>query len=175
MMKEIKAALQVATVQAAWERNGSDVPDVVGAQFGALVTAEVTRWRKVVAEVSARTYCGYAFCWPAASAGSRTDEMTEQRRLLLRCMSPDLAHLGPGAMSDLSPQSGPKQPSRSERDRSASAGSAITLGSGGAKSRSLTGHFNRGLDGIFKIVRVLGRGLVSVAEVHAIAAKAHLA
>jgi tripartite-type tricarboxylate transporter receptor subunit TctC len=50
MMKEIKAALQVATVQAAWERNGSDVPDVVGAQFGALVTAEVTRWRKVVAE-----------------------------------------------------------------------------------------------------------------------------
>jgi tripartite-type tricarboxylate transporter receptor subunit TctC len=50
MMKEIKAALQVATVQAAWERNGSDVPDVVGAQFGALVTAEVARWRKVVAE-----------------------------------------------------------------------------------------------------------------------------
>jgi tripartite-type tricarboxylate transporter receptor subunit TctC len=50
MMKEINAALQVATVQAAWERNGSDVPDVVGAQFGALVTAEVARWRKVVTE-----------------------------------------------------------------------------------------------------------------------------
>ena len=50
MMKEVKAALQVATVQAAWERNGSDVPDVVGAQFGALVTAEVARWRKVVTE-----------------------------------------------------------------------------------------------------------------------------
>ena len=50
MMKEVKAALQVATVQAAWERNGSDVPDVVGGQFGALVTAEVARWRKVVTE-----------------------------------------------------------------------------------------------------------------------------
>jgi tripartite-type tricarboxylate transporter receptor subunit TctC len=50
MVKEVRAALQVATVQAAWERNGSDVPDVVGGQFGALVTAEVARWRKVVTE-----------------------------------------------------------------------------------------------------------------------------
>ena len=44
-----------------------------------------------------------------------------------------------------------------------------------ARSRSLTGHLNRGIDGIRKIVRVVGRGLVSIAEVHAIGARTHLA
>src|SRR5262245_25397177 len=44
-----------------------------------------------------------------------------------------------------------------------------------ALQRSLTGHLNRGIDGVFEIVRVVGRGLVSIAEVHAIIARAHLA
>jgi len=35
------------------------------------------------------------------------------------------------------------------------------------------GHLNRRLDGVFEIVRVVGRGLVSIAEVHAIFAGAH--
>jgi hypothetical protein len=37
------------------------------------------------------------------------------------------------------------------------------------------GHLNRGVDGVLEIVRVVGRGLVSVAEVHAIVARAHRA
>src|SRR6516225_7433797 len=44
-----------------------------------------------------------------------------------------------------------------------------------SSQRSLTGHLNRGTDGVFEIVRVVGRGLVSIAEVHAIVARAHLA
>ena len=36
--------------KAAWEKNGSDVPDVSGAEFATLVSAEVVRWRKVVTE-----------------------------------------------------------------------------------------------------------------------------
>src|SRR5262245_59112246 len=46
---------------------------------------------------------------------------------------------------------------------------------GCSSQRSPTGHLNRGIDGVFEIVRVIGRGLVSIAEVHAILARAHLA
>jgi hypothetical protein len=38
-----------------------------------------------------------------------------------------------------------------------------------------TGHLNRGFDGIFELVRVMDCRLVSIAEVHAIRARAHLA
>ena len=38
---------------------------------------------------------------------------------------------------------------------------------------SLTGHLNRGVDGVFEAVRVVGRGLVSITKVHAIVARAH--
>ena len=66
---------------------------------------------------------------------------------------------------------------------SALAGSAITRSSGDARSRlqlcmvqlSPTGHPNRGIDRVFETVSVVGRGLVSIAEVHAIVARAHLA
>jgi len=40
---------------------------------------------------------------------------------------------------------------------------------------SLTGHLNRCVDGVFETVRVVGGGLVSIAEVYAIGARAHLA
>ena len=40
---------------------------------------------------------------------------------------------------------------------------------------SLTRHLNRGVDGVFETVRVVGRDLVSIAEVHAKLARAHLA
>jgi hypothetical protein len=40
---------------------------------------------------------------------------------------------------------------------------------------ALTGHLNYSIDGIFEIVRVVGCGLVSIAEVHAKVAKAHRA
>ena len=42
-------------------------------------------------------------------------------------------------------------------------------------SLSPTGHPNRGIDRVFETVSVVGRGLVSIAEVHAIIARAHLA
>src|SRR5262245_33663940 len=42
-------------------------------------------------------------------------------------------------------------------------------------TRSFTGHLNRGVDGVFEIVRIVGRGLVSIAEVHAIVAGAQVA
>jgi hypothetical protein len=38
-----------------------------------------------------------------------------------------------------------------------------------------TGHLNHGFDGIFETVRVVSRGFVSIAEVHSIGARAHLA
>ena len=38
-----------------------------------------------------------------------------------------------------------------------------------SSQRSLTGHLDRSIDGVFEIVRVVGRGLVSIAEVHATA------
>ena len=40
---------------------------------------------------------------------------------------------------------------------------------------SLTDHLNRGIDGVFEIVRVVSRGLIPIAEVHAIIARAHFA
>jgi hypothetical protein len=42
-------------------------------------------------------------------------------------------------------------------------------------SLSPTGHPNRGIDRVFETVSVVGRGLVSIAEVHSIVARAHLA
>ena len=54
MTKELKAALQTSTIKEAWERNGSDVPDVTGPEFGKMVSADVTRWRKVVTEAGVK-------------------------------------------------------------------------------------------------------------------------
>jgi tripartite-type tricarboxylate transporter receptor subunit TctC len=54
MSKELKIALQTPSVKDAWERNGSDAPDVSGADFGKMVSAEVVRWRKVVSEAGVK-------------------------------------------------------------------------------------------------------------------------
>ena len=54
MTKELQAALQTASIKEAWERNGSDVPDVSGAAFGKMVSSEVTRWRKVVTDAGVK-------------------------------------------------------------------------------------------------------------------------
>jgi hypothetical protein len=43
------------------------------------------------------------------------------------------------------------------------------------RHNSPPGHLNRGIDGVFEIVLVVSRGLVSIAEVHAIFAGAKLA
>jgi tripartite-type tricarboxylate transporter receptor subunit TctC len=54
MKKELQAALQTPAIKDAWERNGSDVPDVAGAEFGKMVSAEVARWRKVVTDANVK-------------------------------------------------------------------------------------------------------------------------
>jgi tripartite-type tricarboxylate transporter receptor subunit TctC len=54
MIKELRTALQTATIKDAWERNGSDVPDVTGPAFATMVSAEIARWRKVVNEAGVK-------------------------------------------------------------------------------------------------------------------------
>ena len=44
-----------------------------------------------------------------------------------------------------------------------------------SSQRSPTSHLNRRIDGIFEVVRVIGRSLISIAEVHAIVAGAQQA
>jgi hypothetical protein len=46
---------------------------------------------------------------------------------------------------------------------------------GGGLQRSLMGHLKRSIDGVFEIVRAVRRSFVSIAEVHAIFARAQQA
>ncbi|TDR93026.1 Bug family tripartite tricarboxylate transporter substrate binding protein [Enterovirga rhinocerotis] len=50
MIKEVRAALATDSIKQQWAKNGSDVPDVTGKEFGTLVSSEVKRWSKVVSE-----------------------------------------------------------------------------------------------------------------------------
>jgi tripartite-type tricarboxylate transporter receptor subunit TctC len=50
MIKEVKIAMATPAIKTAWEKNGSDVPDVSGAEYGKLIGADVARWQKVVTE-----------------------------------------------------------------------------------------------------------------------------
>lgn len=50
MTRELQTALNTPTIKDAWERNGTDVPAVSGKEFGAMVSSEVARWKKVVTE-----------------------------------------------------------------------------------------------------------------------------
>ena len=54
MIKELQTAMQVAAIKEAWERNGSDVPNVTGPAFATMVSAEVVRWQKVVTEANVK-------------------------------------------------------------------------------------------------------------------------
>ena len=54
MIRELQQAMQTAPIKEAWERNGSDVPDVTGPAFAKLVSTEVVRWRKVVTEAGVK-------------------------------------------------------------------------------------------------------------------------
>ena len=54
MTKELRTAMQTPSIKEAWERNGSDVPDVTGAAFATMVSAEIARWRKVVNEANVK-------------------------------------------------------------------------------------------------------------------------
>ena len=48
MRKEVQAALATPVIKEAWERNGSEVPVLMGPEFGKFLAAEVVRWAKVV-------------------------------------------------------------------------------------------------------------------------------
>ncbi len=54
MTKELQKALQAPAIKEAWERNGSDVPDVTGAAFATMVSSETVRWQKVVTEAGVK-------------------------------------------------------------------------------------------------------------------------
>jgi tripartite-type tricarboxylate transporter receptor subunit TctC len=54
MTKELQKAMQTPAIKEAWERNGTDVPDVTGPAFAKMVSAEVERWRKVVTEANVK-------------------------------------------------------------------------------------------------------------------------
>jgi tripartite-type tricarboxylate transporter receptor subunit TctC len=54
MAKELQKAMQTPAIKEAWERNGSDVPDVTGPAFAKMVSAEVERWRKVATEANVK-------------------------------------------------------------------------------------------------------------------------
>jgi tripartite-type tricarboxylate transporter receptor subunit TctC len=48
MTKELQTALQAPTIREAWTRQGSEIPTLTGAEFGAFVGSEISRWAKVV-------------------------------------------------------------------------------------------------------------------------------
>jgi tripartite-type tricarboxylate transporter receptor subunit TctC len=54
MTRELRTALQTPAIKDGWERNGSDVPNLTGAEFGAFVAAEVARWGKVVEQAGVK-------------------------------------------------------------------------------------------------------------------------
>ena len=54
MKKEIATALQSSIVKDAWARNGSEIPSLSGAEFGAFVKSEIARWGKVVKDADVK-------------------------------------------------------------------------------------------------------------------------
>lgn len=47
MTAELRTALRSPAIAGTWEKLGSDVPDLAGAEFGAFVATEITRWGDV--------------------------------------------------------------------------------------------------------------------------------
>lgn len=54
MTKELQTALATPGIKEAWEKNGSDVPAVTGAEFATFVSSEVARWGKVVKDAGVK-------------------------------------------------------------------------------------------------------------------------
>ena len=54
MTAALKASLATPSIVEAWERNGSDVPDVYGQAFGDYVSSEIKRWGKVVSDAGVK-------------------------------------------------------------------------------------------------------------------------
>jgi tripartite-type tricarboxylate transporter receptor subunit TctC len=54
MSKELRTAMATAAIKDAWARNGSEVPDMMGADFGKFVNSEIARWGSVVKEAGVK-------------------------------------------------------------------------------------------------------------------------
>lgn len=54
MTKELRTALQSPLVKDAWARQGSDIPTLMGAEFGAFIASEIARWGKVVKDAGVK-------------------------------------------------------------------------------------------------------------------------
>ena len=54
MKKELRTALDSPTIKEAWERQGSAIPTLMGAEFGSYIHDEIARWSKVVKEAGVK-------------------------------------------------------------------------------------------------------------------------
>ena len=54
MTEELKTALKSPLITDAWARNGSEVPNLYGADFAKFVNSEIARWGKVVKDANVR-------------------------------------------------------------------------------------------------------------------------
>ena len=54
MTAEVQKALAAPMIAAAWQKNGSEIPNLYGPAFGEFVKSEVARWGKVVAEANVK-------------------------------------------------------------------------------------------------------------------------
>lgn len=54
MAKELRTALASDAIKASWQKSGSDIPTLMGADFGKFITAETTRWGKVVKDAGVK-------------------------------------------------------------------------------------------------------------------------
>ena len=54
MIEEMKAAFATQAIKDAWQRNGSDIPDLYGPAFSPFLAAEIARWGKVVKDANVK-------------------------------------------------------------------------------------------------------------------------
>ena len=54
MTSELRTALRSPAIQQSWEKSGSDVPDLTGAEFSAFLSSEITRWGDVARQAKVK-------------------------------------------------------------------------------------------------------------------------
>jgi tripartite-type tricarboxylate transporter receptor subunit TctC len=54
MSKELRVAMDTAVIKDAWQRNGSEIPTLMGADFAKFVNSEIVRWAAVVKEAGVK-------------------------------------------------------------------------------------------------------------------------
>ncbi len=54
MAKEMKAAMETPALKDAWARNGSEIPNMTGADFAKFINSEIARWGTVVKEAGVK-------------------------------------------------------------------------------------------------------------------------